>query len=426
MNSQASEVAIPESSMVQNIPVEWAGGLRYVARQPILDLRGRVHAYELLFRAGPEAAFRGDGDIATRTMLDNTVIFGLEKLTAGGPAFVNCTRESLTEQLVDVLPPSMTVLEVLENLEPTPELIAACRTLKSSGFRIALDDFVYAPKFDPLIELANYIKVDFAASSALERKELMCRVGGKAIAMIAEKVETPEEYQQARAEGFTLFQGYFFCRPILMKNRNIPSNRLFHLQILQLLHKNPLNLHQLSDLLKKDTSLTYRLMRLVNSPICAMRQEIRSIETALLVVGEETFRRVATLAITSEMNSGQSMEILRMAFVRGRFCELASKLCCMDSTEQYLLGMLSMVPAMLRVSIEDLAPQLPLRADIRAALLGREVKEHCLLQWLESTERGDWAQCDAMMKANNLQAEEMVRCYSDAMIWAEEVLATVC
>jgi len=425
MNSPASEVALPESSTVQNAPVELVGGLRYVARQPILDLRGRVHAYELLFRAGPEAAFRGDGDIATRTMLDNTVIFGLEKLTAGLPAFVNCTRESLTEQLVDVLPPSMTVLEVLETLEPTPDLIAACRTLKSAGFRIALDDFVYAPKFDPLIELANYIKVDFAASSALERQELMCRISGKAIAMIAEKVETPEEYQQARAEGFTLFQGYFFCRPILMKNRNIPSNRLFHLQILQMLHNNPLNLHQLSDLLKKDTSLTYRLMRLVNSPICAMRQEIRSIETALLVVGEETFRRVATLAITSEMNSGQSMEILRMAFVRGRFCELASKLCCMDSTEQYLLGMLSMVPAMLRVSIDDLAPQLPLRADIRGALLGREVKERSLLQWLECTERGDWVQCDATMKANALQAEDMVRCYSEAMIWAEEALATV-
>jgi len=425
MIDRAAEKVRPESLKVGSVPGEWAGGLRYVARQPILDLRGRVHAYELLFRAGPEAAFRGDGDMATRTMLDNTVIFGLDKLTAGLPAFVNCTREALTEKLVDVLPPSMTVLEVLETLEPTPELIAACRQLKTAGFRLALDDFVWQPKFDPLIDLANYIKVDFAISSAQERQDLMRRVEGKAITMIAEKVETPEEYQQARAEGFTLFQGYFFCRPILLKNRNIPANRLFHIQILQMLHSNPMDLHQLSDLLKKDTSLTYRLMRLVNSPICAVRQEVRSIETALLVVGEDTFRRIATLAITSEMNSGQSLEILRMAFVRGRFCELASGYPGMDATEQYLLGMLSMIPAMLRVSIDDLVPQLPLRNDIRDALLGLEVKERCLLQWLECTERGDWLQCDAVMTAFGLQPEEMVRCYSEAMIWAEDALQTV-
>src|ERR1700677_3893605 len=139
-----------------------SGLLRYVARQPILDRNARVHGYELLFRAGPEAGFRGNGDIATRTMLDNTVIFGLEKLTGGLPPFVNCTRESLTEELVNVLPPSMTVLEILETLEPTPELITACRKLKDAGFRLALDDFTWEQKFDALVELADYIKVDFS------------------------------------------------------------------------------------------------------------------------------------------------------------------------------------------------------------------------------------------------------------------------
>jgi c-di-GMP-related signal transduction protein len=139
------------------VPPELAGVFRYVARQPIMDLHSKVHAYELLFRAGPEATFRGDGDFATRTMLDNSVIFGMEKLTAGLPAFVNCTMESLTERLVEVLPPSTTVLEILETLEPTPELIAACRKLKAAGYRIALDDFTWNPKFVPLVELADYI-----------------------------------------------------------------------------------------------------------------------------------------------------------------------------------------------------------------------------------------------------------------------------
>lgn len=142
-------LAIPVKKSVPDLH-EAAGGVRYVARQPIMDLRGRVHGYELLFRAGPEAVFRGDGNLATRTMLDNTVIYGLHRLTGGLPAFVNCTSESLVDDLVHILPTSMTVLEILESLDPTPSLVAACRKHKASGFRIALDDFTWKPKFDPL------------------------------------------------------------------------------------------------------------------------------------------------------------------------------------------------------------------------------------------------------------------------------------
>lgn len=250
-------------SALQDVP----GALRYVARQPILDLRGRVHGYELLFRSGPEAIFRGDGDLATRTMLDNTVIFGLDRLTNGLPAFVNCTRESLTEELVHVLPPSMTVLEILESLEITPHLIAACRKLKAWGFRLALDDFVWKPGCEPLVELADYIKVDFAISGPAERESLFKRLANVTVALIAEKVELQEEYRIASAEGFTLFQGFYFCRPILMKNQKVPANQLSHIKILELLHRDPVDMREVGKWVKQDTSLTYRLMRLVNSPI---------------------------------------------------------------------------------------------------------------------------------------------------------------
>jgi hypothetical protein len=130
MVHMAAKVTPPEVALP-----ELADAFRYLARQPILDTHGRIYAYELLFRVRPENAFRGDSDLATRTMLDNAVIFGLDKLTAGLPAFVNCTMESLTERLVNVLPPTMTVLEILETLEPTNNLIAACHELKAAGYR---------------------------------------------------------------------------------------------------------------------------------------------------------------------------------------------------------------------------------------------------------------------------------------------------
>ncbi len=401
---------------------EIAGGLRYVARQPILDLRGRVHGYELLFRAGPEASFRGDGDAATRTMLDNTVIFGLERLTGGLPAFVNFTAETLNPNLMHVLPPSMTVIEVLEDLEPTPQMIQTCRTLKASGFRLALDDFTWKPKFDPLVEMADYIKVDFIVSDAKARKNLLHRLRHAAVALVAEKIETQEEYNQACREGFTLFQGYYFCRPILLENRKIPANRISHIEILQVLRGESINLQKLTKLVKRDASLTYRLLRLVNSPMCAIRQEVTSIQAALIAVGEETFRHIAMLAIASEMNADQPAEILHMAFVRGRFCELAAGMCGLDPTEQYLLGMMSLLPAMMRLPMEELAPALPLRDEIRAALRGAANSERILLQWLENHEQGAWAACDAAAQAHRLDDEFMAACYAEAVLWAEAAL----
>ena len=396
--------------------------MRYVARQPILDLHGKVHGYELLFRNGAEAVFRGDGNLATRTMLDNTILYGLGKLTCGLPAFVNCTAETLTGKLIHVLPSGMTVLEVLENLELTPELIGACRDLKVAGYRLALDDFVWKPGIEPLVELADYIKVDFSLTDAGERRTLLERLAGFTLSLVAEKVETEAQFNQARDEGFTFIQGYYFCRPVLLENRNVPSNRLSHLEILELLQNETIDLHKLTRLVKRDASLTYRLLRFINSPACAMRQEVRSVQAALMAVGEETFRRIATLAITSELNAGNPTELLRMAFVRGRFCELAAEFCALDRTEQYLLGLLSLLPAMLRLPMRDLAPALPLREEIRQALVGDEIPEGALLGWLEAQERGDWGACDPIAERLGLTEECLQRCYEEALTWADAVL----
>ncbi len=413
---------ITAASLPQAIPDSKADAVRYVARQPILDLRGRVHGYELLFRSGREQSFRGDVDQATRTMLDNTVIFGLEQLTGGLTAFVNCTQEALTDNLVDILPPSMCVLEILETVEPTPDLVDACRRLKKAGFRLALDDFIWSPKFEPLIELTDYIKVDFTLSNAKERDELLKRVHGAPIAMLAEKIETQEEYKQACAEGFTLIQGYYFCRPQLIENRKVPANRLSQIEILRLLHEETLNLPEVARLVKRDASLTYRLLRLINSPVFAMRYQVRSVEAALMAIGEDVFRRIATLAIASELNANQTVELLRMAFVRGRFCELAAELCQLDPTEQYLLGLLSLLPAMLQVPMRELAPGLPLREAIRVALMGEAVPERKVLEWLVGHEHGDWATCDAVAAEHALDQVALLRTYEDAVVWAESAL----
>jgi c-di-GMP-related signal transduction protein len=403
-------------------PPEVASAVRYVARQPILDLRGKVHGYELLFRDGPELAFRGDGELATRTMIDNTVLFGLRQLTCGLPAFVNCTADTLTGDLVSILPSGMTVLEILETVNPWREVVDACRKLKAWGYRLALDDFLWKPGMEPLVEIADYIKVDFTLADRQERVKLLHRLSGHTVALIAEKVETQEQLAEAREEGFTLIQGYYFCRPTLLENRKVPVNRLSQVEILRLLQDDTFDLHEVARLVKCDASLTYRLLRLINSPFCAMQQEVRSVHGALIAVGEETFRRLATLAIASELNAGQPPELLRMALVRGRFCELASGTCGLNRTEQYLLGLLSLLPAMLRLPMRELTPLLPLREEIRLALMGADIEERCLLAWLERHELGDWAACEWIVEARRLDAGSLLGCYEKAVTWAEAAL----
>jgi len=405
---------------------EAVAGVRYVTRQPILDLRSKVHAYELLFSSGPETAFRGDREVAARMLLDSTVIFGLEKLTCGLPGFVKCTAEMLTGTLVQMLPAAMTVLEIMDPGEVSPELMSACRTLKAAGYGLALDQSQWEPRAKPtvrpLVKMADYLKVDFSRTNPRNRQTLLGQLSDTTAALVAEKVETQEQFRAARDEGFSLVQGYYFCRPVLLGSRQVPANRLSQLEILRLLKDDSLNLHKLTQLVKRDASLTYRLLRLINSPVCAMPQEVHSVQAALLAVGEETFRRMATVAITSEMNAGQPLELLRMAFVRGRFCELAARACGLDGTEQYLLGLLSLLPAMLRAPMKDLAPTMPLREEIRRALMGEKVAERSVLDWLEHYELGDWVRCGEIASANELEEAGLLCSYQEAVAWTEAAL----
>lgn len=381
-----------------------------------------MFGYELLFRSAPEEKFRGDGDLATRTMLDNTVVFGVDKLTGGLPAFINCTLEALTANLVEVLPPHLTVLEILETLDPTEELVAACRALKAHGFRLAMDDFIWKPELAPLVEIADFIKVDFMQSKRAERVALIERLKLHSVTFLAEKIETAEEFKQARREGFTLFQGYYFCRPTLVEKGEIPPNKLAQMELLRNLQQKDLNLLEISKLVEQDAAITYRLLRLVNSPLFAYRRRVRNVETALMVAGEKAFRRIATLAIASVLNRDGAPALLRMALVRARFCELAAPLCGLDETEQYLLGLFSLLPAMLRIPMDQAIGSIELRRQVSDALLGEKTRERSLLCWMEASERGDWSKCNQVEEFHHVDQRVFAKLAAEAAEWADLTL----
>ncbi|MGD0832653.1 MAG: HDOD domain-containing protein [Terracidiphilus sp.] len=402
-----------------------AAGAHFMVRQPILDLHARVHAFRLLFR---EDLKPGESGPSGRAMMETAAFHKLnrpselKRLTGSLVAIVRCAAEALSEELAQVLPPSLTVLEIAPGGEAPPELKETCERLKALGFRLALGEFTGQPEFDSLLELADYVKVDFGLTQPEVRAQVLRRLHGKAAILLASNLETQKDTLKAREEGFTLFEGYWFCQPVMKRNRRPPANQMLRLEILKALQKSPLDLVKVSELVKRDGPLTYQLLRLANSPLWALRQPVESIQSALLAVGDDAFRRIATLAIATEFNGDQPPELLCMAMIRGRFCEVAGARRGLDQFGQYLLGLLSLLPAMQGQPMSELAPALAVGDEIRAALMGTRNPQRVLLGWLECCERGDWAGCDAAGQADGLNQVELVKTYIEAVAWAEAAL----
>jgi c-di-GMP-related signal transduction protein len=399
-------------------------GQRFVARQPILDHTQKVFGYELFFRNGVEDYFNADQELASRSTLDSTLLFGLNTLCDGRHAFVNCTREVLLKDLVTLLPSNQTVVEVLETVEPEDRVVAACKRLKEAGYLLALDDFVPNDPRIPLCDLADIIKIDVRATRPEERAAMLRRYGTAKCRMLAEKLETPQEFQQARDMGFVYFQGYFFCRPELVMGREVPASRLHYLRLLEIVSRSEFDLRELERMIKQETSICYRLLRYLNSPLFGFSLEIKSIRHAMAILGERELRRWIRLVVTVSAAEQKCSELVLMALARARFCELLSKRLPSNS-DLFLMGLLSIMDAILEVRMEALLEQLPVDREIKAALLGQSGTLRPLYRLMLAQESGEWEQSSELARELKLSDDEVAGQWWQATQWAQQVTSGV-
>lgn len=387
----------------------------YLARQPILDRRGTVFGYELHFHGTPEGTVEGELSAASRGMLDALALFGVGRFTGGAWGFVACTPEVLTGELLEGISTPLTVLEIPPFAELSAKLVRSCRELTEAGFKMALAGYVADDPRQALLPIVDYVKVDAAAIDSPQWGHLRKGLYGSRAAIVAENIHSYAGYGKARAAGLQYFQGYYFCHPDLIPNGKLPAAHAHRFEILQELFKDPLDLKALCPLVSGDPSLVYRVLRFANSPVCALRVPVRSVESAILVMGDAAFRRIATLAIQCTLSQDQSPELLRMALLRARFCAQAAPHCGLQSEEMYLMGMLSLLPAMLQVPMNAVLEGLPLREEIREALAGRPRREGCLLAWLEDVEANNIAGCEGAAEQYALDTHVLAQIYLDAM-----------
>jgi len=399
---------------------------RFVARQPIFNHSRVVFGYELLFRSGPENYFTGaKPDQAAAATADNLLLIGIDRLAQGRRAFINCTREFLVREFALLLPHDRVVVEILESVRADDELVSACTRLKRAGYLLALDDFREAAELEPLVALANFIKVDFLATSAEEQKRYARTYPRTGVLLIAEKVETYEEFQLAAELGYSYFQGYFFSRPEMVRHHDIPGYKLNYLRVLQAVNQPEINLRDVSERIKGEASLSYRLLRYLNSPAFPLVTEVHSIPHALSLLGERGIRKWVSLVAIACMGDEKPAELVALPLMRARFCELLAPHADMAdaANDLFLLGLLSAMEAILDMKLEEILKEIAIHQGIHDALLGEKNKLRSVFDLVLHYEMGTWEEFEADAARLQVPEEIVPALFIQSVDWARGVLA---
>ncbi len=386
----------------------------FVGRQPILDRDGELAAYELLFRPGHGPA-PTDGVKMTASVMVNTLLdIGLDKISNGKPVYINVPDALLLENSLDILPPGRVHLEILEDVVVTDALLEACQRLKDLGYTILLDDFEYAPHLKPLVELADIIKVDILAIDDLATE--VDKLSPWPLVLLAEKVETREQYEATRALGFSLFQGYYFCKPETIAGSRIPSSTIGLLKAHQQVMATT-DLQEIQDAIQRDLGLSYRLLKYLNSAALGFRTKIKSVSHAVALLGLDNIRHWLSLLTMVSIASDKPRELVHMSLVRGHLLEELATL--LDRRPQrhdfFTLGMFSLLDAILDQLMESIIAELALPDDIRAALLGTDPDLAALPALAQALERGEFPVIDSYCQQYGVRHDALNKAYLSAL-----------
>ncbi len=388
----------------------------FVGRQPIFDANLNLYAYELLFRQGNhEQANVTNGEQATIQVLVNTFIeIGLDRIVGEHLAFINFTRKLLVSDDLSSFSPDRLGIEILENEVVDGELVQAVEDLSQRGFTIALDDFVVDPRWEPLMSAVGLVKIDVQAldiSEVREHVRILRRHGKK---ILAEKVETREEFEAYKAMGFDYFQGYFLSRPEVISQEYLPTNRLVTLQLLAALQKPDIDIDEIEELVRQDVSLSFKLLRYINSAFFALTERVSSVRQAVVYLGISSVKRWTTLLILAGM-SDQPPELMRVGLVRGFMCEqLCRKADCGEPDSYFMVGLFSVLDALLNLPMARILKELPLSQEVTAAISNHEGLMGEALKCTLAYEECNWIKVEFI----DLDDEALSEVYLDAVQWS--------
>ena len=398
----------------------------YVARQPIFNKNKKLYGYELLFRDGLSNAFPDiDDDTATSKLLSNSFFsIGMNQLTSGKTAFINFPQSLLLKKVPMMFPSEKMIVEILEDVDPSEQVVSACNEIAGAGYSLALDDFVFKNEMQPLIELADIIKIDFMLTPIDEIQKMVRRFEGNNIKLLAEKIETYEEFENALSMGFLYFQGYFFSKPEIISGKEIAASKITLLEIVGEANKKDCSFEKLEKLINRDVSISYKLLRYINSAFFKRACEISSIKHAIVLLGEMEVKRFISMVATAELASDKPDELVRASIIRARMCELLGLHSNngADISELFLMGLFSLIDAMLDNNMEDIMQSLPLSKNIKQALLEEKGNLADYLKLVSSYESANWETFSSIISNINVDEKKLPEFYQEAVSWADSYL----
>lgn len=403
----------------------------YVARQPIVDKRGCTYGYELLFRSGRNQtrAEIENGDLATMTVATSGFISSQEKVDQSKRIFINFTERLIVEGAPRALPPTVTVIEILEDTRPSPEVMQELIKLKQDGYFIAIDDFEDSGTNDPLLDIADIIKVDVLGKTKEEITRIYKKIANKKVLPLAEKVENQNSYEFLLELGFEYFQGYFFAKPENLTGKKIRGSQTTKLRILSALNDPDINTDKLVDLVASDPSVTYRLLRLLNSAAFSFSMQIESVRHAVMLLGDIRICYWLRMVVLSDLiSSDKPEELYLMALSRGKLLEeLATGIRTSKDTPEslFLFGMLSLLDVMLDIPFRIIFDQLPLPDSFKEGYTNPHAPLAQYLKLLQALERDDRIRLDSCCETMNLLPHTVSVAALRADIWTDSIAGAV-
>lgn len=411
--------------MSQHAIEETTEPVRYATRLPILAANQKVIGYKLIFSAGIQSYLAGnDAPDTDRTALDVSSLLGLSTLCDNRLAFIACGREILVDHHLHLLPQDKLVVEIEKAVVPDDRVRQACIRLKEAGYKIALSGFALDDARNPLVDFADFLNVDMQGASRIDAERIVARHGGRNCRMLAENVETREDFELTREAGFRYFQGHFFRKAQKVRARALSSNQAICLQLLKAVSMPELDWRQVEDIIKRDAALYYRLLRYLNSAALGLRGQVRSIRQALAILGEQHFRRWCRLALILDVSQNQPSDLMLSALVRARFGELLGEKLEHGGADLFLLGVLSLMDAILEVPMGTLLEELPLDPESNMFLLGHSGRLAPIYALVFAVEAGKWSAVVSSCRQLGLEEQFVADAYREAMEWSQSMTAS--
>lgn len=397
----------------------------FMARQPIFDAKKQVCAYELLYRKNSSNSFSGDvdGEQATLSLISDAIsVFGLEKLTNGNKAFINFTKPLILEDFPLLLDPNSVVVEVLEDVEVDDEVAGKLEALKQKGYTIALDDYIGDPEFDPILGMTDIIKVDFVLADNETVKSLPGKFKWKKL--LAEKIETEEDFKRAIEMGYTHFQGYFFSKPKMIQSKSVKLNLIAYSSIIAELGNDEPEYSKVAKTIESNAVLTFKFLQYANTIKFIQKERVKSVQMAIANIGLDEMRRWMMLIIAKEFCFAEQSELIKSAYIRSLFMEKIAEYTSLKdrANEVFLMGTFSLIESITGIHIEEFIDEVPLNDDVKSALTNKTENSFSkLLNFAKAFEAGNWDEVESAIHQTSVKKENITKLYLDCIVYAENI-----